>query len=200
MTQYIAFTRSEQKRAGVLVKQAPALLRSHLQSIVRPMQQEPRTTTDQVKKMILVRNIALFMVAFSLIQRPTRTAVRSLSSYSRVASCHHRCSRSLVLSPHEATSRLSLDCPTLWRRLTTTCTSTTTSISTACLASIIYLGVPVHPATWQGQPQDVQNMCSAPSTTAILADSAGKVECQGDGNCDFYSTLNGMNLNANKVR
>ena len=41
----------------------------------------------------------------------------------------------------------------------------------------------VYYATLRGQQQDTQNMCTAPSTTTILlADSAGEVECQGDGN------------------
>ena len=67
-----------------------------------------------------------------------------------------------------------------------------------CMSGIDYLDVLVHPATLRGQQQNIQNTCTAPSTS-ILADSVVKVECQEDGNCGFYSTLNGMNLNANKV-
>ena len=39
--QYMAFTRGEQKKAGVRVKQAPALLRSHLTDIIAPFKGAP---------------------------------------------------------------------------------------------------------------------------------------------------------------
>ena len=68
-----------------------------------------------------------------------------------------------------------------------------------CMSGLDHLGLLAHPATLLGQRQDISLMCTASSST-ILADSAGKVQCLGDGNCGFYSILNGMNLNANKVR
>ena len=37
IVQYITFTRKEQKKAEVLVKQAPALLDSHFKGIITPM-------------------------------------------------------------------------------------------------------------------------------------------------------------------
>ena len=37
VVQYMTFTREEQKKAGVLVKQAPALLDSHFKEIITPM-------------------------------------------------------------------------------------------------------------------------------------------------------------------
>ena len=67
--QYMAFTRSEQRRGGGLEKQAPALPSGHPESIVRPMQQELRATMDPVKKVLRARNIALFTVAFSTTKR-----------------------------------------------------------------------------------------------------------------------------------
>ena len=68
-----------------------------------------------------------------------------------------------------------------------------------CMSGIDYLGVPVYPATLRGQHQDINNMCRAPFT-AVLVDSAGEVECENDSNCcTFYSTLNGVDLNAFKV-
>ena len=69
VTQYMAFTWFEQKRAGVLIKQAPALLCSHLESRVRPTQQELRATMDPVQKVLLATNIALFTVAFRTTKR-----------------------------------------------------------------------------------------------------------------------------------
>ena len=78
VTQYMALTRSEQKRAGVLVKQAPAVLRSYLESIVKPMPQELRATMDPVQ-LLLARNIALFTIAFSTTKRGdelTRTLIQ----------------------------------------------------------------------------------------------------------------------------
>ena len=69
ITQYVAFTRSEQRSAEVLVKQEPVLLRSHLESIVRPVQQELRTTRDPVQKVLLARNVALITIALSTTKR-----------------------------------------------------------------------------------------------------------------------------------
>ena len=61
--------------------------------------------------------------------------------------------RSMVLPSAGATSRLSLDCSPLWRRLPTACTSTTTSIGAPCLTSTVRASwyVLVHPATMPGQ-------------------------------------------------
>ena len=69
VTQYMAFTRAEQKKAGVRVKQAPALLRSHLSAIVTPLQARLQGTVDKVEKLTLARNIALFTVAFGTTKR-----------------------------------------------------------------------------------------------------------------------------------
>ena len=68
-----------------------------------------------------------------------------------------------------------------------------------CMSGLDHLGVLLYPATLRRQQQDIQNMCTSPSTS-ILADSAGKVQCQEDRNCGFYSILNGINCNSNKVR
>ena len=48
-----------------MVKQEPASLRSRLQSIMRPINQELRATRELVQKVFVTRKIALFTVAFS---------------------------------------------------------------------------------------------------------------------------------------
>ena len=81
VTQYMAFTRSEQKKAGVRVKQAPALLRSHLAGIIAPLRARLQGTTDIADKLILARNIALFTVAFGTTKRGdelTRTLIQRI--------------------------------------------------------------------------------------------------------------------------
>ena len=81
VTQYMAFSRSEQKRAGVRVKQAPALLHSHLASIVAPLRARLQGTVDLAERLTLARNIALFTVAFSTTKRGdelTRTLIQRI--------------------------------------------------------------------------------------------------------------------------
>ena len=63
------FTRREQKQAGVLVKQAPTLLRGHLREIVCPLQARLQRATSTLNTLLLARNIALFTVAFSTTTR-----------------------------------------------------------------------------------------------------------------------------------
>lgn len=81
VTQYMAFTRTQQKKAGVLVKQAPVLLRSHLRSIVGPLTARLQWILDPTERVILARNIALFTVAFSTTKRGdelTRTLIQRI--------------------------------------------------------------------------------------------------------------------------
>ena len=65
VAQYMAFTTSEQKQAGVLVKQAPVILRSHLEKIIFPMQIKLQYASTDVERVTLARDIAFFSVAFS---------------------------------------------------------------------------------------------------------------------------------------
>ena len=79
--QYMAFTRREQKQAGVLVKQAPTMLRSHLRAIVFPLQLRLQRTDCPLEKLLLARDIALFNVAFSTTKRGdelTRTLIQRI--------------------------------------------------------------------------------------------------------------------------
>ena len=69
VTQYMAFTTGEQKQAGVLVKQAPTILRSHLAQILLPMRTQLQITTSDVDRVTLARDIAFFTVAFSTTKR-----------------------------------------------------------------------------------------------------------------------------------
>lgn len=69
VAQYMAFTTGEQKQAGVLVKQAPAILRSHLAKIVEPMRIQLQNTSSDVIRVTLARDIAFFTVAFSTTKR-----------------------------------------------------------------------------------------------------------------------------------
>ena len=65
VTQYMAFIMEEQKKAGVEVSQAPAMLHSHLAAIIAPMTLHLRCTQDPYDRAVLARDIALFTVAFS---------------------------------------------------------------------------------------------------------------------------------------
>lgn len=65
----MAFTISDQTRAGVKVKQAPTLLHSHLAAIIAPLRARLQITLDPVQKVVLARNIAIFAVAFSTTKR-----------------------------------------------------------------------------------------------------------------------------------
>lgn len=69
VSQYMAFKIEQQKRAGVLVKQAPAMLSSHLVPIVARMQRRLRNTSSPYERVILARDIAFFTVAFSTTKR-----------------------------------------------------------------------------------------------------------------------------------
>ena len=69
VTQYMAFIREEQKKAGVEVSQAPTMLHSHLTAIIAHMTLRIRYTQDPYDRTILARGIALFTVAFSTLKR-----------------------------------------------------------------------------------------------------------------------------------
>ena len=69
VTQYVAFMRQEQKKAGVEVSQAPAMLHSHLTAIIAYMTPRIRCTQDPYDRIVLARDIALFTVAFSTLKR-----------------------------------------------------------------------------------------------------------------------------------
>ena len=68
VVQYMTFTR-EQKNAGVLVKQVPALLDSHLKEIITPMRTRVYYTSNTSERVILARDIALYAVAFRTTNR-----------------------------------------------------------------------------------------------------------------------------------
>ena len=65
VSQYMAFTREEQEKAGVIVKQVPALLNSHLRAIIVPMRTRMHCTSSALERIILARDIALYSVAFT---------------------------------------------------------------------------------------------------------------------------------------
>ena len=69
VTQYRAFIREEQKKAGVEVSQAPAMLHSHLAAIIAHMTLRVRCTQGPYDRIVLARDIALFTVAFSTLKR-----------------------------------------------------------------------------------------------------------------------------------
>ena len=69
VTQYMAFITEEQKKAGVEVSQAPAMLQDHLAAIIAHMTLRLRCTQDPYNRAVLVRDIALFTVAFSTLKR-----------------------------------------------------------------------------------------------------------------------------------
>lgn len=69
VAQYMAFTTGEQKQAGVLVKQAPAILRSHLAQTVEPMRIQLQNTSSDLVRVMVARDIAFFTVAFSTTKR-----------------------------------------------------------------------------------------------------------------------------------
>ena len=53
VTQGMAFTTGGQKQAGVLVKQAPTILRSHLAQILLPIRTQLQITTSDVDRVTL---------------------------------------------------------------------------------------------------------------------------------------------------
>ena len=69
VTQYMTFTREEQKEAGVAVKQAPAVLPSHLHTIVSPLGARLQCKSDRYTRVGLARDLALFTVAFETTKR-----------------------------------------------------------------------------------------------------------------------------------
>ena len=69
VTQYMTFTREAQKKAGVAVKQAPAVLPSHLHTIVSPLRSRLQCTSDPYTRVVLARDLALFTVAFETTKR-----------------------------------------------------------------------------------------------------------------------------------
>ena len=69
VTQYMAFIREEQKKAGVEVSQPPAILYNHLAAIIAHMTLRLRCTQDPYNRVVLARDIALFTVAFSTVKR-----------------------------------------------------------------------------------------------------------------------------------
>ena len=69
VTQYLTFTTEEQKQAGVLVKQAPAILHGHLETIVRSMRTKLQSTVSILERVTLARDIAFLAVAFSTTKR-----------------------------------------------------------------------------------------------------------------------------------
>ena len=68
-TQYMTFTREEQKKTGVAVKRAPAVLPSHLHTIVSPLRARLQCTSDRYTRVVVTRDLALFAVAFETTKR-----------------------------------------------------------------------------------------------------------------------------------
>ena len=68
VTQYMAFIREGQKKAGVEASQLPAMLHSHLTAIIAHMTPHIRTQ-DPYDRVVFARNIALFTVAFNTLKR-----------------------------------------------------------------------------------------------------------------------------------
>ena len=64
----MTFTR-EQKNAGVLVKQVPALLDSHLKDIITPMRTRTHYTSNTTERVILARDMVLYAVVFRTTNR-----------------------------------------------------------------------------------------------------------------------------------
>ena len=77
----MAFIREEQKKAGVKVSQAPAMLHDHLAAIIAHMTLRLRCTQDPYDRAVLARDIALVTVAFSTLKGEMGGAVHSYSAY-----------------------------------------------------------------------------------------------------------------------
>ena len=74
-------TREEQKKAGVLVRQALALLHSHLKEIITPIRTRMHYTSNTTERVILAWDIALYAVAFPTTKRGdelTRTLIQRI--------------------------------------------------------------------------------------------------------------------------
>ena len=69
VTQYMTFTREEQKKTGVAVKQAPAVLPSHLYTIVSPLRARLQHQSDPCTRVVLAWDLTLFTVAFETTKR-----------------------------------------------------------------------------------------------------------------------------------
>lgn len=69
VNQCMAFTRSEQTRAGVRVYEAPTLLHSHVAAIIAPMTARLEGMSDPVEKVVMSRNISILAVAFCTTKR-----------------------------------------------------------------------------------------------------------------------------------
>ena len=65
----MTFTREEQKKARVSVKQAPAVLPTHLHTIVSPLRARLQCTSDPYTRVVFARDPALFTVAFEATKR-----------------------------------------------------------------------------------------------------------------------------------
>ena len=65
----MAFIWEEQKKAGVEVSQAPAMLHSHLTAIIAHMTLHIRCTQDPYDRVGFARDIALITVAFNTLKR-----------------------------------------------------------------------------------------------------------------------------------
>lgn len=65
----MSFTTSEQKQAGVMVKQAPVILKSHFERIIFPMQIKLQNASSDVERLTWARDLAFFAVAFSATKR-----------------------------------------------------------------------------------------------------------------------------------
>ena len=82
VTKYMAFTREEQKKAGVSVKQAPVLLQENLATVIAPMRITLQGSTDPLVRATVARDIAVFtVVAFSTTKRGdelTRTLIQRI--------------------------------------------------------------------------------------------------------------------------
>ena len=64
VTQYMTLRREEQKKAGVAVKQASAVVPRHLHTIVSPLRTRLQCASDLYTRVVLARDLALFTVAF----------------------------------------------------------------------------------------------------------------------------------------
>ena len=81
ITQHMTFTREEQKKAGVAVKQAPIVLPGHLHAIVFPLRARLQCTSDLHTRTVLARDLSLFTVAFETTKRDdklSRTLVQRI--------------------------------------------------------------------------------------------------------------------------
>lgn len=85
VAQYMLFTTRQQKRAGVLVKQASAILRSHLHQMIVPMRVDIDSTTSKMKKVVLARDVAFFMVTFNTTKRGEELVSTLTQSHSEIA-------------------------------------------------------------------------------------------------------------------